>query len=793
MVDKPTPIDKSEYEAINNALDSVYGQLEWWRRYLGFDGNIHRIYYHGGDRIEELIARLRGEIAFLAKQLENVNDEVGDLQDKFNELLVTIDQIVQGEFEKARPGIINDVVDRVNSELSGIAAEIEGGQPLLNQVSYHEHKTDIQDVTGTAQFMVQPKLVRNSVMQSIWRNPSTGDWFITQSDGQSPEGFVMTRTDAHGNYLSNMWYTGAGHGTQILFIDNGLQNPVFYIGLNHVYYRSQYDDNKTIDISTLTETMTTPPHENGLIAWSGETDGVFAQIVGEPTTQIFIKVYAAHLDIETQTFSFSGEIASIDAGQYIDNNRQILQGLSIARKSDITGVDVVTDDSLYNIQLGVGLANTSAMMHIFEYNHLTNLISYTSTIDRLDRPMIPYRALGSNSWLGGYELEGLANIRLSSPNAKSETASGIAYGISTGIVGQRNHYIFSFNNILNFATTTAANLGAASQTLTLFNTEQYTDMWRMSKPGVYELTGADFAKFTDTPYMWRGPERIGTSAPWTLEVLPQNQNGDFIQRLTRRSGVNIVKYERYIDYSATTGWGATYLPSSVGRWNSISTASSGTARISSWVTSINELLESGSYTYLTSSELQTIAPDVYAAYPNKGMWLSVGRTSSSGDGDTRQLIQTLLFNNSNANNPYQISRTVTYNIDEFGNGGMFISATGWGEVSQGSIGNWQTLTNPTGVIGNIYFKNNGGTVEVKGSGITGVSGTGAGNYFIQLPDGNYPSNGSWGHQVLATIGSSLYWLPVTLQPRTGKLYIPNAMGQTISTETALAFSIKINV
>lgn len=794
MVDKPTPIDKSEYEAINNALDIAYGKLEWWHRYLGFDGNIHRIYYHGGDRIEELIARLRGEIAFIAKQVENVNKEVGDLQDKFNELLITIDQIVQEQFENARPGIINDVVDRVNSELSGIAAEIEGGIPLLNQVAYHGYHAKASDVTGTSQFMVQPKTVRNAVMQSIYRDPITGDWYNVQTDGYTPEGMTITRTDAHGDYLSNMWVKEGGHGHQMTFVNDGSTTPWMLIAHNNAYKFVRYADNTTITITDVPDTIQTPTRWADALAYSQEEgDGAMVQWVdSDQAANSKLAAYSANWNSVNHTFTFGDKVTTFDLSDYVDLNQQVWQGVAILKKSDITGVDVATETGKYVIAIGVGPANSNTKMHLFEYDMVASKIVYIDTISHLERVMVPYRKLGSSSWLGEYELEGFANIRLDSPNAKGKVASGIAYAISTGTIGERTTYIYGFNNIINHATTITSNLAASSETVTKFNTEDYTEMWRLSKPGTYELTSDVFSAFTDAPFMWRGSEKAGTAAPWTLEVTIPNHGGDYIQRLTRRSEQGLVIYERQIDIVAADGFGAQYKPHTIGKWNLTQNASDNTPRINDWVTSIDQLLEPGRHYYLRNFEVQKIAPDIASIYPDKGFWLDVMVSPDVGGDTGKHIIQTLTFNNTTYQD-ISIQRNVTYQPDVYGNGGTFVATvSGWYSTSQGTLA-WSTIP----ALGTtISARTASGTTELKAFQISGITGTGAtAGLITTLPEDFRPKYGdTWGHPV-ALANGSVTWFGMATVKTSGAFYLTNAMlpaGQTITTSTTLTFSVKYN-
>lgn len=122
MANRPELNDFESVNRINNNLDEIYGRLSGWRKYLGFDGNIPRIYYNGGDRIEELIARLRGEISFIAGQLGDLTDEVKTLEEKFNELLIYIDEKiaddVSAEFDKRFNDMVNAVVEAVKDFVS---------------------------------------------------------------------------------------------------------------------------------------------------------------------------------------------------------------------------------------------------------------------------------------------------------------------------------------------------------------------------------------------------------------------------------------------------------------------------------------------------------------------------------------------------------------------------------------------------------------------------------------------------------------------------------------------------
>lgn len=55
---------------------------------------------------------------------------------------------------------------------------------------------------------------RNSVMQTFQIDPVTNQYFVTQSDGKKPEGFVLSQTSPNGSkLLSAMKFKNGGHGT----------------------------------------------------------------------------------------------------------------------------------------------------------------------------------------------------------------------------------------------------------------------------------------------------------------------------------------------------------------------------------------------------------------------------------------------------------------------------------------------------------------------------------------------------------------------------------------------------
>lgn len=781
-----------EEQHANQMLEQLYDRVEA----IDTSRHINRVYFHAGYSFEELVANLRGIVINLIDQVDAVNKRLDEVLALLDKVLATIRDTIKSEvtdvFAKERPGMIADVVDRVLSEVSGIASEISAGNGFLDQVIYQKKTVYKEDVTGSAVFMVQPHLVRNAVMQNHWRNPRTGDWYVSQSDSKPTEGFTVTRVDAHGAYISNMWFPEAGHGAQIMYMDRADRIPWLVIGNGSNYAIVEWKNNATVHKNDFNKFVTPPTSKAGQTGWTwvDSTHGVWANMTGG-AGNMWIEAVSMQANREDGNLVFGDEVAKINVSQWVGAPDDALQALAILKKSAVTGCATNVDKDKFIIALGSGTSNKHATAIFFEYDSTKNTITYMNKADQLQYPIMPTRSNTGNGWLGDfYELEGFSNLEMQSPSSHGTQQGGLSWGITTGAGGQRDHYIFAFSSVSNSATTISANIGADSRNSARYNSNGYTWLYQFIAPGQYEFKSNDFAKMQDAPLLFRGTERTGSGAPWTLEVTAPNENGDILQRLTRRSGTQLQIYERHLDYVSEDGWGAQYKPHTIGRWTKVVVGNSGTERIPNWVSSTGYLVEPGNTWYVTGEEWKKINPTIADQFPGLGGWLSVIDTYSSGNDMKREIIQEIRFNSSD-DRVYKVYRVVTVNLDEWGAGGRVDANDdhdGWRVSESGKLNGWEDLATRdpdkklvTRVMSGVV---NAKIFEVK------VGGKGADFPITTLPTHYRPFHADvWGISAIVRNGTSVKAGWVTISRGTGKVYLSAVEdGTTVDANTVVSFS-----
>lgn len=781
-----------EEQHANQMLEQLYDRVEA----IDASRHINRVYFHAGYSFEELVANLRGIVINLIDQVDAVNKRLDEVLALLEKVLATIHDTIKSEvadvFAKERPGMIADVVDRVLSEVSGIASEISAGNGFLDQVIYHGFKPYHEEVAGSAIFMVQPHLVRNAVMQNHWRNPSTGDWYVSQSDSKPTEGFTITRTDPHGTYISNMWFPEAGHGAQIMYMERSNGVPWVIIGNGSNYAIANWQDNVTIHKADFNKFVKPPTSKAGQTGWTWTdwTHGAWANMTGG-AGDMWIEATTMEANREDANIVFSDKVAKINASKWVGSPDDALQALAILKKSDVTGATTDVDKDKFIIALGSGTSNKHATAVFFEYDATNNTIVYKNLTNDLQRGVIPSRNGNGNGWLGDfYELEGFSNLEMRAPSSHGKKQSGLTWGITTGAGGQRDHYIFAFASVSASAVTTSANIGADSRNSARYNSNGYTWLYQFIAPGQYEFKSGDFAKMQDAPLLFRGADRVGSGAPWTLEVTAPNENGDILQRLTRRSGTQLQIYERHLDYVSEDGWGAQYKPHTIGRWTKVVVGNSGTERIPSWVPNTGYLVEPGNTWYVTGEEWKKINPTIANQFPGLGGWLSVIDTYSSGNDMKREIIQEIRFNSSD-DRVYKVYRVVTVNLDKWGAGGTVDpndDHDGWRIAESGKLDGWEELATRD-PDRKLNIRVNSGAVNAKIFEVK-VGGKGGDFPIATLPSHYRPFHADvWGISAIVRNGTSVKAGWVTISRSTGKVYLSAVEdGTAVDANTVVSFS-----
>lgn len=458
------------------------------------------------------------------------------------------DQILPQTHAKSVLGFKTEV-DRINQNV---------GIPQLNALAYQNKR--FSGITNiSAEFLLAPRVVRNAVMQSIMFDADLGQWFIGQTDISTPQGFTLTRTDSGGNMLSQMYFPEGGHGSSVFLIPQKNTTPLIFFQDEDVYRVTEYVDNSTVEVNKAQVSFRPPVNGNGMASY---VDDVMVHINNQ-TDDLIMSVYKAQYDSKLKTFSFpDSEYASIDLKKMLADETNVLQGLTIMRKTEITGD--TRDEGRYLILVEGGFPNVEFTWIPFEYIPDQNKLTKLKTVTQLDRIVKPSLSKNNIDWGDGYEPEGLFPIRINYAGSENSIVSGLAFGVSAGIGGKRKNYVMGFLNPIVSNLMSSARSAYHDTKTTTFIRDDVTSLFEIVTPGTYEIKRGDMQRMIDAPSNWR---YVDSFSDWTLEVSVNSQQGDIIQTLTKRSLNAVVeKYIRIIDYSSAK-LGADFAPRQVGYWN----------------------------------------------------------------------------------------------------------------------------------------------------------------------------------------------------------------------------------
>lgn len=444
----------------------------------------------------------------------------------------------------------------LRNEVSTINQNV--GIPQLNALIYGNKRFKNMSKIS-AEFMLAPHVVRNAVMQSIMFDADLGQWFIGQTDISTPQGFTLTRTDSGGNMLSQMYFPEGGHGSSVFLIPQENTTPLIFFQDKDVYRVTEYVDNSTVDVKNAQVSFKPPVNGNGMASY---VDDVMVHINNQ-TDNLIMSVYKAQYDSKTKTFIFpDSEYASIDLKKMLADETNVLQGLTIMRKTEITGN--TRDEGRYLILVEGGFPNVEFTWIPFEYIPDQNKLTKLKTVTQLDRIVKPSLSKNNIDWGDGYEPEGLFPIRINYAGSENSIVSGLAFGVSAGIGGKRKNYVMGFLNPIVSNLMSSARSAYHDTKTTTFIRDDVTSLFEIVTPGTYEIKRGDMQRMIDAPSNWR---YVDSFNDWTLEVSVNNQHGDIIQTLTKR-GLNSVveKYVRIVDYNSAN-YGANFAPRQVGYWN----------------------------------------------------------------------------------------------------------------------------------------------------------------------------------------------------------------------------------
>ena len=458
-------------------------------------------------------------------------------------------QIVPETHAKAVVGL-RDEVNLINQNV---------GIPQLNALIYDNKRFNNMSKIA-AEFVLAPRVVRNAVLQSIMFDVDLGQWFITQADVSTPQGFTVTRIDAGGNMLSHMYFPKGGHGSSVFMLSRADDTPLVFFQVDDGYRVAPYEDNSTVIAKNTPVSFKSPVNGSGMASF---VDNVMVHI-NKTSAGSTLNAYQAIYDGDKHTFSFpNGKThAEVDLEQMLADGSNVLQGLTVMRKDEITGDS--RDTGKYIVLVEGGSPDIEFTILPFEYVPTKNKLVKLPTITQLDKMVKPTLAKNNIDWGEGYEPEGLFPIRINYGANVATTVSGLTFGVSAGIGGKRQNYIMGFLNPVVSKLMASARSGYHEIKTTNFIRADQSKLYEIVTPGTYEIKRNDMQRMIDAPSNWR---YVDSFNDWTLEVSINNQHGDVVQTLIKR-GLNqqIEKYIRVIDYNAAA-YGASFAPRKVGPWN----------------------------------------------------------------------------------------------------------------------------------------------------------------------------------------------------------------------------------
>lgn len=593
----------------NVRLERFYDTAEQYRP----TAHINRIYFHAGYTIEEVIANLRGIMALFA-------EEVGDVQDKLNDLLTRIELILQKIIDEKEPEIIEQLASGLLKELQESldkAMALYNGQPALSSmldgpesVVFNEEG----DSANAVAHLLSPSLARNAVSQALWHDARDGSWYFTQSDngiGGDGEGFVITHTDAEGNLVATMWVKGGGHGQAVTFVR---KNETVYViaHVNGQYKTIPYKDRTTVNATQVTEQWTSPANESGNLVYMSDKKG---DIFTETATNV-VRAYQVTWN-DANNRPIFGEGASYDLTPNITPGKYVRQGITAIPEREITGVDTgnVLIVVAYNTDGFSEGKNENGVLVFLRYTPIKNTLEYVKEISRVDQGVKPVWSGDPSRWASDHqELEGVTRIEAKA-SSTGTTLGGLAWAINSGNGGQRTVSVMGF--VSPTLQTSLNSARVVNQRRTRGNYASVTHLFSILHPGQYSFQGSELTGFSDMPQKWRG---FDSETIWYMQVSLPDSWGNVTQTLYQgNEGSPRDMYQRTLTYLSANGWGDGYNPVS-GQWVKITTTNQDAFEVtekyltSKGIKKLGEINETGDFYFSTTVgkmlDLEGIAEDL---------------------------------------------------------------------------------------------------------------------------------------------------------------------------------------
>lgn len=518
----------------------------------------------------------------------------------------------------------------------------------------------LSDVSGIrSQFISEIKPFRNAVMQQVWLDPYRAEWYITQSDSQTPEGFVISRLHASGKLISSVWLPSSGHGTQVIFKHDANNDVSFFVryfdGTSNLYH-GVYKDNTTFNKSDLTLVGSLASSATGQFMHYGNA---FAQLADDGNLYIWQTEYNPNTSKFTQhadsmiVHKYAADIPSTTVGQ----------GMTLIKKSAITGDNSDSETNKYIVIRLAGGTNNRATLYSWEIDIKTKKVVFIGEVNGLQNG--PHGQFDPNTGniSGDFEPEGVSAVEYGLDNLGS---GGIIWGLSTGSGGYRKSYLYGF-----LSETLSSLVNAMSLTKNEINAfypeslgSSYSYMYQLRGNDVYRGQSTDYKRYKDFPFPYRGSN--ATNIEWVLENIGNDMRNEWMQRLTILNyGFNVYTRKVSID-NLSYGKSPVY---TYDKW-SVNIDNAYVDETFKNTSSMASNSAIGMRYYFSSSEISGMG--------DSGLKSIIGERGAMLENrllTNDSMIQTVTANS--AAGRFVAYRKVSLKVDEFGTGGVISSPSNW--------------------------------------------------------------------------------------------------------------------
>lgn len=494
--------------------------------------------------INENITGITGELVS-SISLAEFQRQFADLSSDLNEYIRTLSAIPGPQGPPGLRGHQGDTGPQGPQGIQGPTNQIDIlMNKLMNQGSTYQ---------TSASFITPVSPYRNAVIQQIWYDTTNHNYYITQSDSATTEGFVISRLTASGELLDSMWIASSGHGTQVIFdtlTDSSVIVTLRWYDSTSNLYSTKYVPNTTINSkASLTFNASLLSQKTGQFDRLGDT---MAQLSDDG------KLYAWKVSYDQSTGKITNTPGSLISKPVTSNMPadHVAQGMALIDKFAITHNEA---DAGRFVVAGLGDGSgVRVSVYFWEVNFTNNSISYLGSLDNLENSVVGNTVDGDN-WFATFEAEGISRVSFNG------NSGGFIFSMSAGELGRRRSYVYGILNtasLTQLLSETRASINPIQTDLAPVSNTSPANLYTTSFGSEYYLGETNQKNYNDLP------SEVSSLSSWSglISNSKETINGGMLQTLTIITPSFMV-FKRFVSRSTTTF--GTPFQYSVGAWSKL--------------------------------------------------------------------------------------------------------------------------------------------------------------------------------------------------------------------------------